>query len=521
MTTECTGLKPSGAGVEAELGAGPELFDFVVLCVGFGTEPTAPSYWDSQTVSGDEEPGHTVVVGTGDGGVIEAAELCIKNFDIRSLLAEVDNLYSARSLREIREFEETERSAENSDVAEFYSSNAVINPKLLESLKARLRTESAVSLIGRHPSPVTSRPSPLNRLILAHLHQLEAFSFIEGSHDGHSGTEVCVEIYGGCIHVAYDHLLVRAKLDPDITRFDTGVIGGQSPGPAFSERQWPNSHSFAPQSDSETADDSSIDWGRMVTKATPPEEVALRLVEDHWPGFKYFSKRKLLAMDGFDEEALDTFDREQQYDAYVAMAGEAGRFRSLDELEAEADPMGLVAEVTVDLTVASTRFSQLSGSNERLPGLQTIVLAHAEPPIASGLRKLCLFGSADNWVAGEYLLFVRAWQTSETEQLTELIADVLGLDRSHDPLLPEDRVSFVNKQMHLTNPKPKHRRLTEQLVYKNARILFEVDCIAAPENDTSSLQLLGKLVSIRTDTVPLLSPTRRHRSLTNDTSDKT
>jgi len=495
LETDCSGLACSSDGMLADIGGETlEQFDYVVLCVGFGNELAEPSYWQDSALDSEQpgDPRRWLVAGVGDGGLIDTLRLTVRSFDIRGALQVIGECLTPNELEQIRRFEAG--STDDESIAQFYSGPG-LNAILLEDLRGRLRPDTKVALVGRGSSPFTSRSSALNRFLIGHLLRVDGFEYVQD--------ELCVD--GGapvnplCFRsgrTASDHnVLVRIGPNPEITRFGTR----RTPDAEIevARRHWPSEFDFTQHRAKRNEDSGDLHLDEIVeTSGSPPVRNTVTVVDELWPGIKYFSTRKLLAL-GVTAEAASDLNRRDQLDRYIQLAGQLRRQATFDELVRmdQSEVQGRVVQANqLRLTMGKKPFFRIEGFSPTILAEDSVVFGRAQLSVEAGEAMLYFFGSADNWTAGQPLLASQAPATSSTECLSELISGELDLGEStFESGSPEQRVKFIEHQLRID-------RFDEQYIFPNATVLFEVDSfVPKPEDEVlSRFGCIGKLVAVTT-----------------------
>ena len=146
-----------------------EIFDLVVLALGYGQEGTTPfstSYWHDDDLHQNVE-GTTLVSGTGDGGLIDVVRACLVDFEQSELIQLIDGDWIEPHRDSLIALEDGNPAPEV--VTEFYLNELVvpqIEQFVTERSGDRLRH---VMLNGRRNVPLDNQSAPLNRVIVAHL----------------------------------------------------------------------------------------------------------------------------------------------------------------------------------------------------------------------------------------------------------------------------------------------------------------------------------------------------------------
>jgi hypothetical protein len=158
-----------------------EIYDFVILAVGFGLETSTPgvqflSYWENdnfgRAVISPPIPRRYVVSGCGDGGLIDALRLSINTFDhawfVRLLQYEPELDKIKQELLEIdkRVAQKCSGSADRQGELleqEYDRLSVSIPPSLVKTIQDVLREDTVVYLNDEKPFPFTLRSAILNR----------------------------------------------------------------------------------------------------------------------------------------------------------------------------------------------------------------------------------------------------------------------------------------------------------------------------------------------------------------------
>lgn len=191
------GCTDSGVAISGtDLGKGfHDVFEIVILALGFGLEEESrnrtSSYWDNDNFGRFESTGNSrksyLVSGCGDGGLIDAARLCV-GIDQSELTQLVLNWVTSDCMDELvqieqkaRQFEAANRvqlqaSFKNKSMLERAVAHAVSQfletqyskmsiPMLVAALNQFVRTDAEVVLNGSSPTPFSFRSSIFNRLV--------------------------------------------------------------------------------------------------------------------------------------------------------------------------------------------------------------------------------------------------------------------------------------------------------------------------------------------------------------------
>ena len=159
---------------------GPRAFDVVILAVGFGLEGTAAahSYWAPDELDVDFGPSQKCLVsGYGDGGLVDLARLCVKDFRQDELISLFANSAATPSL--IARIKEIEAEALKHDDGWLTGEYRTLSlPVLQDYLSTKRRTDRTVFLAGKTPWPYSQRSSALNRFIACQLERIGAFTSV-------------------------------------------------------------------------------------------------------------------------------------------------------------------------------------------------------------------------------------------------------------------------------------------------------------------------------------------------------
>lgn len=162
-----------------------EEFDLVILAVGFGKEPdligSLHGYWeDDRLTKVSDRTRKCLVSGSGDGGLTDLMQLCIKEFRhdliVRMFASDPKSLEVGSDLLKL---EEQYRDKDNRALSKHYQNLNV--PHVQESLTRVLRSDTQVYLTGRSFWEVYGpKSSILNRFIVSQLARLKAWKWIAG-----------------------------------------------------------------------------------------------------------------------------------------------------------------------------------------------------------------------------------------------------------------------------------------------------------------------------------------------------
>lgn len=168
-------------------GGSQRTFDIFILCVGFGYEPEylpfSSSYW-RETDFGQSlgRPTLTLMSGCGDGGLIDAFRVSIRDFE-HSWIKQLGQIaIDAGFANRLVEIEEDPRRYPDVELLEVYGSLKGTE-KLDEAIRERLRPDSGLILNADRDSPFDRRSSLLNRFLVSRLFVLKCANFEPGRFD--------------------------------------------------------------------------------------------------------------------------------------------------------------------------------------------------------------------------------------------------------------------------------------------------------------------------------------------------
>jgi hypothetical protein len=215
-----------------------EAYDCIIVAAGFGKEKTMDyikprSYWSSddlhQNMTSDETPQNFLISGCGDGGLIDALRLSIKNFrhDLFTKEFLEDN-----SLTELnKKLIEIENKIPDiqTDISRFiFDEYKKLNipSDLLKKIKKNVRSDTKVTLIGTSATPFIPNSSLLNRFAVFLLQQIGKVSYrearlvkAESNKLNYNVTLACVE--NAQIELPFDQVVLRHGPKPVINNLVT------------------------------------------------------------------------------------------------------------------------------------------------------------------------------------------------------------------------------------------------------------------------------------------------------------
>ena len=155
----------------------PYCFDHLIVATGFGLERSiadTQSYWKPDNI--DSQGGKFTVVGTGDGGLIDALRIRLVDFSenaiINGFFCDWDKVERTCIEQKILEFEsDTRRTLSANSISQFYSSLKTSNAE--EWMRRKLRADTSLRLLGRQPAACTDRAAALNRFLFSLLQKVD------------------------------------------------------------------------------------------------------------------------------------------------------------------------------------------------------------------------------------------------------------------------------------------------------------------------------------------------------------
>jgi len=262
-------------------------------------------------------------------------------------------------------------------------------------------------------------------------------------------------------------------------------------GERVASQFWPSNYDFkAPHS----PESKELRWLATPAKAPLPRHPIVQIPPGR-PGIRYMSERKLQALGVSAAETADLNARKQRQ-RYIEIVEASGQLQSLHKVVSAGGDSShdkIVNEMGVLLRVGKMSFDNSDVNYEEIGVRDSVVFATAESsswPDAS----VYLFGSADNWTAGEPLLDVRSPPTSGSGYLTALIADVLGAGPYSQPTgSPDERLKFLKDMLKID-------RYEIQYIYQNVDLLFEVDTLVLDDHiGPQHFRAIGRLVCATVD----------------------
>jgi HAD superfamily phosphoserine phosphatase-like hydrolase len=162
-----------------------ETFDCVILAVGFGSEPdvlgSQHGYWeDDRLTKISEKIKSCLVSGSGDGGLTDVMQLCIRDFQHDKIVRMfADDPKSRQTADELLKLEASHHGKDNKVILQYYQK---LDAKpVQDSLRTVLRSDTKVYLTGRSLWQVYApNSSILNRFIISQLARLKAWNWIPG-----------------------------------------------------------------------------------------------------------------------------------------------------------------------------------------------------------------------------------------------------------------------------------------------------------------------------------------------------
>jgi len=162
-----------------------ETFDCVILAVGFGSEPdtlgSQHGYWeDDRLTKAGAKKKICLVSGTGDGGLTDVMQLCIRDFRHDDIVRRfADDPKSRKIGDELLVVEAANHGKKNRAIFNHYQKLDVKHVQ--DSLKTVLRSDTTVYLTGnRFWDLYEPKSSILNRFIVSQLSRLKAWNWLPG-----------------------------------------------------------------------------------------------------------------------------------------------------------------------------------------------------------------------------------------------------------------------------------------------------------------------------------------------------
>jgi tetratricopeptide (TPR) repeat protein len=215
---------------------GIEEFDRVILALGFGEERTlAPlpfrSYWEDDSLhQGASRRGRSVsclVSGCGDGGLIDALRLCLRDFNHRRFLHQLVQRPGVQAIeKKLLEIDEQAVKVDQDESAIYLLTayNGLnLDEDLINWMKEQVRPEVTVTLHDRQHGPLGINSSRINRLSIFLLIKLKKLRY-------HRGEITTTYLSDGRVRVIIQHATQRPiEMDCDlvIVRHGPEPIVGQ------------------------------------------------------------------------------------------------------------------------------------------------------------------------------------------------------------------------------------------------------------------------------------------------------
>jgi hypothetical protein len=214
-----------------------ELFDCVILAVGFGLERTmggvpSRSYWINDELH-QEQPHLTrqrpvLVTGCGDGGLIDVLRLKLRNFAHADFVADLLSDDDVPGIRDdLLRIEEEARTLSGAQASTFLAEQyaAMPIPKSFEDrFRGAIRSDYHVTLNGPTPTALTLGASILHRFITFLLCNLHEVTYLPGSllsvARAPDGYDVNIETPDGNARVRrFESVVVRHGPEPIVQNF--------------------------------------------------------------------------------------------------------------------------------------------------------------------------------------------------------------------------------------------------------------------------------------------------------------
>ena len=186
-----------------------DVFDHIIFAVGPGKESLisqGKAYWSEDQIAAIQKNSQEtfVVIGTGDGGLIDSLRIKLSDFNERAILqwfkAEWPVEEKTEIERAILEFEGESRITDhNPKVSAFYESIAEKATETQTWISNRIRRNITLHLIGKGPTALGGSASPLNRLLFSCLKRVDQFKC--HYHQGKNYTPADIKIFNDSISV--------------------------------------------------------------------------------------------------------------------------------------------------------------------------------------------------------------------------------------------------------------------------------------------------------------------------------
>jgi len=199
-------------------------FDCIIIAAGFGIETVYPntrygSYWDPDDLDLEvksTKSKHYLVSGCGDGGLIDALRIRIKNFNheefTKSLLQDPELDEVKQKLLQIEANAPKEEEEFGSYIMEQYN-ELDLPDSLIDNLSKRLRKDTTLELNGRKTTPMIPGACLINRFSIFLLIKLGEISYDDGKIGkvANNGNKYVVEFDKGnkSLEKEYDDVVVR------------------------------------------------------------------------------------------------------------------------------------------------------------------------------------------------------------------------------------------------------------------------------------------------------------------------
>jgi siroheme synthase (precorrin-2 oxidase/ferrochelatase) len=206
----------------------------LIVAVGFGKEEYRPTYWEAGTIDDVQgsagNPKKYLVVGCGDGGLIDTLRIRIRNFkhvDVdKTFFSDSDlniNQQFNRLKKELAEVDESLKdSPENLIPEELHNHYGEIYNKYSSAIeskfKTQLRNDTSVTLVTITDYPYTLNSSVLNRFLVYCLRKIpdKATEHLIGKVVEAKNNQAVLDKDGEISEISYDEIIWRIGPEPAI-----------------------------------------------------------------------------------------------------------------------------------------------------------------------------------------------------------------------------------------------------------------------------------------------------------------
>jgi hypothetical protein len=220
--TEITALKPDGASATLIDGAGKRHGPYacVIMAVGFGEEPErrefdGKPYWRDDDLHQRLRHGGTVFVsGCGDGGLIDAIRVALRDFrhDWLSTAAS-KTAADAKLIEELLRIERDTPAFPDGDALTRATLNLKTPDAVTAQIKGQVRSHTKVILNSGLDGPFTRAACLINRFVVAELMKLGVITFHQGKVNllaiKRIGSKFEIPLHGGSSVADVDVIVVR------------------------------------------------------------------------------------------------------------------------------------------------------------------------------------------------------------------------------------------------------------------------------------------------------------------------